>query len=223
MILEMYKITRTKVKLGEIETGYFEILVGIIQGSVLGPMLFNLFINDLLTEIKRNCTGVNFGSMIALMALFFADDIALLSNSEEDLRRMLKICGNYARTWRFEFGLNKCGVMVFNGNDPKDWQLAPGQPIPSVDTYTYLGININQEFDISEQISEMMKEANKKIGGMKKWASEKSTVTPHIAINYFLNMIARPGTEYGAQVFNLSEKILEELEKWQNKNLKKSA
>lgn len=91
MVLEMYEITRIKVKLGEIETEYFEIIVGIIQGSVLGPILFFLFINDLIKILKKFCSGANFRATIRFIALFFAGDISLLSNNENDFRRMLNL------------------------------------------------------------------------------------------------------------------------------------
>lgn len=68
----------------------------------------------------------------------------------------------------------------------------------------------------------MTKTANKKTGGIKKWANEKSKLSPWIANNSIYKVIARPGTEYGVQVFKISETVLGNLEEWQSKQLNKS-
>ena len=112
--------------------------------------------------------------------------------------------------------------MTFNGQDPKNWELGPNQPIPSVDSYTYLGITINKDMNIDEQLTEMTKSANKRTGAIKKWASEKTPLTPHLGVNYIYKMIARPGTEYGAQIFSPSHQKIIELEEWQNSQLQKA-
>ena len=50
----------------------------------MGPVLFNLFINDLLEELYNSNNGVNIG-LIHIAALGFADDIVLISDSPTKL------------------------------------------------------------------------------------------------------------------------------------------
>ena len=41
------------VKIGSVFSSYLEILEGVSQGSILGPILFNMFINDLIFFIQE--------------------------------------------------------------------------------------------------------------------------------------------------------------------------
>jgi len=76
---------------------------GVPQGSVLGPVLFLIFINDLDCNITSTI-------------LKFADDTKLISivNNDDDsslLQHDLTILENWTHSWQMEFNIDKCKVM----------------------------------------------------------------------------------------------------------------
>ena len=58
------------------------------QGDTLSPTIFSLFKNDSAKEIKAAGYGISVGNDKVLI-LLYADDIALLSESEDDMQNML--------------------------------------------------------------------------------------------------------------------------------------
>ena len=91
---------------------------GVLKGSKLGPVLFNIFINDLLREIDSTNLGAKIGP-IHIPGLGFADDIVLVSDSPKKLQQLLNICCRWAQQNDMNFNTSKCKVMIFNGS-PKD-------------------------------------------------------------------------------------------------------
>ena len=81
---------------------------GVPQGSVLGPVLFNLFINDLETGINSEVAK-------------FADDTKLFHVVKtredcEELQKDLSKLGEWATKWQMRFNVAKCKVMHIGAN-----------------------------------------------------------------------------------------------------------
>ncbi|KAL5267521.1 hypothetical protein ACHWQZ_G004526 [Mnemiopsis leidyi] len=91
-----------------------DILSGIPQGSVLGPLLFILFINDLPDCIKSTVK-------------IFADDLKLIANLSDKtvVDDDLKCLEDWERKWLLKFNTSKCKVLhlEFNDNEHFDYVL----------------------------------------------------------------------------------------------------
>lgn len=76
------------------------------QGSVLSPMLFSVFINDLLlVPWHPKC-------------VCFADDFKLVSNNFDDLKKDVAIISNWCDKNFIDLNIEKCGLMILKNKYP---------------------------------------------------------------------------------------------------------
>ena len=66
-------------------TEWFNVNSGLKQGCVLSPVLFNIYINSLVTDIKALDIGIDIESEKNCI-LLYADDIVLIAENENDLQ-----------------------------------------------------------------------------------------------------------------------------------------
>ena len=74
-----------------------------------------------------------------LGVLLYADDIILLAENAGDMQKMLNITTDYAREFSMTFGETKCGVMRYNTEDTRDFNLGR-LVMKRFNKYKYLGI-----------------------------------------------------------------------------------
>ena len=113
----MYQKVKFCVRANNGLTNFFSCTRGVRQGCLLSPLLFSLFLNDLVECLEKDGThGVELWD-IRLCATLYADDLVLLSENEDDLKLQIASLGNYATKWKMEINPEKSKVMIFN--DPK--------------------------------------------------------------------------------------------------------
>ncbi len=151
LLQSLYRNTITRVQYGNIFSDTIHVESGVRQGCPLSPTLFNIFISGLTDELVQSKLGVQLGKNI-IPALFFADDMVILAQSESQLRSLLDLVGSFATRKGLAFNGPKSSVLVFNStsHEKKVWTLQ-GAPIFESDQaeitedteYQYLGVTIS--------------------------------------------------------------------------------
>ncbi len=110
----MYAHTESCVRIGENLTDWFEVRNGVKQGCILSPVLFSLFIEDLVQEIKDLGQGVVCADiMVSLLLHVFADDIVLIAPNPQSLQTMIDTVVNWCHRMGISMNLEKTKVMHF--------------------------------------------------------------------------------------------------------------
>lgn len=88
----------------------FQIKAGVRQGGILSPLLFAIYIEDILTELKRKRKGCIIDGVF-LGCFLYADDILLITHSVACLQSMLNICGSMAKEIDLKFNVLKSAIL----------------------------------------------------------------------------------------------------------------
>ena len=90
MLQALYLENSVEVKIGDKRSDHFPVSSGLRQGCVLSPLLFSLYINGLVVELKWKRCGVEYGGLL-IPGLLFADDTSLFGEDVEGLERSLMV------------------------------------------------------------------------------------------------------------------------------------
>ena len=185
------------------------LLAGTPQGSVLSPLLYLVFVNDVPLGTSNGCHAGQ-----------FADDVNLWSTSRNSrlthlrLQNTLNAMDKWCSRWRVQMNADKTQVVTFRRGTarfPKPLEFC-GKQLKESDTLTILGIKIGKTNKLrthcKEKAAKAMQRANllKCLRG-RKWGASKETLV-QLYVQYI-----RPILEYGAVAFssdnNKDIKILE--------------
>ena len=106
IIKSLYYNNTCAVMLKEFVTPWFNASIGIRQGDSLSPTMFSIYINDLATVLKERHKGVKFGDQNCCV-LLYADNIALLSETSEELQAMIDTVHDWCMKWRLKVNSRK--------------------------------------------------------------------------------------------------------------------
>ena len=135
------------------ESDWVDVLSGVPQGSVLGPLLFLIYIND-----------IDDAAPFIKVMKKFADDTKLghpvtSENDRKQLQEQLNSLCVWANKWGMEFNVSKCKVMHFGKNNPKFDYSMKNSILAKVDHEKDLGVQISSNLKPSQHCREIARKA----------------------------------------------------------------
>jgi hypothetical protein len=197
---------RQRVSINGVFSLWKEVTSGVPQGSVLGPILFIIYINDLDNGLMSKVGK-------------FADDTKMFKkvNCSEDaqiLRNDLSKLDEWSKDWQMQFNIDKCIVMhMGRGNKENDYMLG-NTKLRKSNRERDLGIIVDSSCKFSEQCNEAVKSANRTLGMIKRNITYKSKDV----ITSLYKALVRPKLEYCVQAWRpFLERDIDNLEKVQRR------
>ena len=186
-----------------------KVISSVVQGSVLGPLLFLIFINDI-----DSCIGQYEG-----FASKFADDskIAKVVNDPKTANEMQNIINNlekWCKDWGMSFNTEKCCIMQFGHNNLHTTYTLDGQQLKNVSTQKDLGVIITNNKSPSDQCAQAAKKGNQVLGRIRR---SFSCYTKEVMLQIY-KVFVRPHLEYAVSAWcPWQRKDVEMLEKVQHR------
>ena len=198
----IYKSTKCAVKYDDKLTQFFHVTKGVRQGCPLSPLLFNLYVNDLIKQIDISSKSSISLNEVNINTLMYADDLVVLAHSETELQEKMNILSTFCNEWKLEINTKKTKCMVFNrGNSLcKSNILVNGNVIDNVKQFKYLGFTLmakncnfsNMPLELSIKAKRAIFALNNKI--------KLSKLPTYLAIKIFSAQIA-PILLYGSEIW----------------------
>jgi hypothetical protein len=196
-VASLYDKNESVVMIHDIESDEsYDVKNGVREGAILSPLLYILFINRLLTQLRSTSAGLSFPhpfsqQRMSLNALCYADDLVLLASSSQDMQALLDVCDKFAHDHAFHFGYSKTRYTIFNprskkpidvhlilksmhgaGNDPNPTQ------VRHCTGYTYLGVYFHNSLTWTEHTRRTIIKCNSKLASLRAALTNYNMLSP---------------------------------------------
>ena len=164
ILQQIYNGNKIYIKLADGLVEPFETTVGVKQGCVFSPILFNLYINKICSIFDQSCDPVQLNNM-NLNCLLWADDLFLVSKTARGLQNSINKMHQFYSSVGLEVNIKKTKVMVFNKSGRKlenifEFKL-DGKCLEITDEYQYLGLKLRPSGSFSLAVQELNDKASR--------------------------------------------------------------
>ena len=183
-----------------------KVLSGVPQGTVLGPLLFLVHINDLPDRVTSSVR-------------LFADDCLLYRiiksiKDQEELQKDLKSLEKWAEDWGMQFNAKKCYILTIADKGKHKFYELNSTILKNVNDNPYLGLILSKDLKWSTHIDTICKKASSTLGFIQRNLKRCPKVCKMTA---YISLV-RSTLEYGATIWDpYLEKDINKIEKIQRK------
>lgn len=228
----------------------FSLDMGLKQGSVFSPLLFNIFFGAIIDAWQARLLGKgvplifnlkgNFMSVDALRVaagrqnkcisdLLFADDAEIVASSAEDLQFMLDVFVEVTAAFGQQVSVKKTKVMVVNKRVLSDEELAlnaamkfyvDNQELENVNVFTYVGGRENVFANIKDEVNIRLSRMSAAFALLNVRVFANSNIHLAVKLNIFDSVVIANGL-YGCATWNIDKTLMAKLDSWKFRHLKK--
>ena len=127
--------------------------VGIRQGCLLSPTLFNIFLERIMSDALEEHDGkVSIGGR-NITNLWFADDIDALAEEEQELEALVESLDKTCTRYKMEISAEKTKLMTNSANGIQREIKVKGQKLGTVTSFKYLGAVVSDDGSKPEALS----------------------------------------------------------------------
>ena len=189
---------KQRVVLNGVSSDFFSVESGVPQGSVLGPLLFLIYINDLEKQIKSKVK-------------FFADDTMIFSVVHDpyitaaDINHDLQVISRWAHQWKMSFNPdhNKQAVEILFTKKNLDVFHPPilfnNSIVCKLNSHKHLGLLLDSKLTFTNHINNKIKSAKRTIGIIK----YLSKYLPLKTLDMMYKMFIRPHFDYCDVIYHI--------------------
>ena len=200
---------KQKVVVNGKESQWQNVISGVPQGSVLGPTLFLLFINDIDIGISSKILKFADDTKV-YRSVDSVTDIHLL---QDDIKKLFK----WSEDWQMLFNVDKCKCLHIGHANRNYTYYMNNSPIDNTNEEKDLGIIIQHNLKVSQQVAKSVKNANRALGIIRRNISDKSKYN----ITRLYKSLVRPHLEYSIQAWRPHlQKDIDNIESVQRRALK---
>ena len=186
---------KQRVILAESKSEWADVVSGVPQGSVLGPLLFVVYINDLPDSLMNSVKMYADDSKILAIVRDWHDKV----NLQKDLDHVCE----WTNTWLMSLNYEKCKIMHFGKNNEKqDYFLKDREgnlhQVSNTESERDLGVIVSKNLKWHEHIQNIASKANRILGMLKRtFESRELELWKKLYIS-----LVRPHLEFAVQVWN---------------------
>ena len=127
---------------------------GIKQGSILSPVLFTVYIDELLKTLESSSYGCTIGKHY-FGAMGYADDLSTLCPTVFGLQQMLKLCDKFGEEYGVTYNPTKSKAIIYTTKKRREYPpevILAGQRVNWVNSVVHLGNKITSDLKEIDEI-----------------------------------------------------------------------
>lgn len=185
--------------------------VGVKQGCPLSPLLFGIYIDSLHQHVTSHCPDIGptlrTAQHLRLSLLIYADDTALLADSEADLQALLACAESWCDAHGMSISTIKSEVVVFNNARAGTRRhqharvFVHGKQLPVKDAFKYLGVWFHCNKGVGHHVQKAANRGKAAIAGMNRRMGDLAVGSNvYLSLDLYQSLVL-PAMLYGCEVW----------------------
>ena len=192
------------MRVGDREYEWFGVHKGVRQGCTLSPWLFNVFVDNVTREARREFVREMKLSSGDVGVLLFADDMVIMAESKEGQQSNLQVLSEAMGRWDLKVNWKKIKVMKVARKRGGCEVRIGDQIIEQVEEVKYFWVIINSDGRMEKEVKVRIAMAMRMVGGMSDMVLNRKQLSKNTKLKV-VNATMMSSLLYGCEVWSFTK------------------